>query len=111
MIRKYQTINGFDHGLLNDDYGRAMLCDAVAKIPLVVLDPRKSGNGEGRVSEELVRSIDVPATISAYLGLVVPGRCSSISLASSPFRSNYFTPWVTLRNDKVWSRCPSIPLL
>jgi arylsulfatase A-like enzyme len=109
LIRYYQTITGIDHvvgelmaelerlglaentiiifssdhGLLNGEYGtggKALLYDLVAKIPLVVFDPRKRGDGEGRVSEELVLSIDVPATILAYAGLVVPGAMQGADL-------------------------------
>jgi arylsulfatase A-like enzyme len=101
LIRYYQTITGIDHvvgelvaqlkrlglaentiiifasdhGLLNGEYGtggKALLYDLVAKIPLVIFDPRSRSNDEARVQEELVLSIDVPATILSYAGVAVP---------------------------------------
>lgn len=100
LVRYYQTITGIDHvvgelvaqlerlglaqntiiifssdhGLLNGEYGtggKALLYDLVAKIPLVIFDPRRSDKTE-RVTQELVLSIDVPATILAYAGVTVP---------------------------------------
>jgi arylsulfatase A-like enzyme len=100
LVRYYQTITGIDHvvgelvaqlerlglaentiiifssdhGLLNGEYGtggKALLYDLVAKIPLVIFDPRRSDEAE-RVTRELVLSIDVPATILAYAGVTVP---------------------------------------
>lgn len=101
LIRYYQTITGIDHvvgelvaqleqlgladntiiiftsdhGLLNGEYGtggKALLYDLVAKIPLVIFDPRKQTMGDEDVREELVLSVDVPATILSYAGLPVP---------------------------------------
>ncbi|MFT4825961.1 MAG: arylsulfatase A-like enzyme [Halioglobus sp.] len=101
LVRYYQTITGIDHvvgelvaqlerlglahntiiifssdhGLLNGEYGtggKALLYDLVAKIPLVVFDPRSQNDDAQRVTDELVLSIDVPATILAYAGVTVP---------------------------------------
>lgn len=100
LIRYYQTITGIDrvvgdlseqlerlgladntiivfssdHGLLNGEYGtggKALLYDLVAKVPLLIYDPRRRADSE-RVRDELVLSIDVPATILAYAGVDVP---------------------------------------
>lgn len=101
LIRYYQTVTGIDHvigellkqledlniadntiivfssdhGLLNGEYGtggKGLLYDLVAKIPLVVYDPRDVQPGSARENSELVLSIDVPATILAYAELPVP---------------------------------------
>lgn len=101
LIRYYQTISGIDHvvgqliaqlkrldlahntiiifssdhGLLNGEYGtggKALLYDLVAKIPLVVYDPRNPSASRGKVNNELVLSIDVPATILSYAGIAPP---------------------------------------
>ena len=64
-----------DHGLLNGEYGtggKALLYDLVAKIPLIVYDPRGSHSGRNNEATEMVLSIDVPATILAYAGIPVP---------------------------------------
>ena len=101
LIRYYQTITGIDkvvgdlltqleqlgiadntiivfssdHGLLNGEYGtggKGLLYDLVAKIPLVVYDPRNVQAGAARENSELVLSIDVPATMLAYADVPVP---------------------------------------
>jgi arylsulfatase A-like enzyme len=64
-----------DHGLLNGEYGtggKALLYDLVAKIPLVVYDPRESHSGQKNEATEMVLSIDVPATVLSYAGVPVP---------------------------------------
>ncbi len=64
-----------DHGLLNGEYGtggKALLYDLVAKIPLIVYDPRDSHPERDNEATELVLSIDVPATILSYAGIPVP---------------------------------------
>ncbi len=101
LIRYYQTITGIDkvvgdlltqlersgiadntiivfssdHGLLNGEYGtggKGLLYDLVAKIPLVVYDPRNAKAGAARENTDLVLSIDVPATMLAYAGVTIP---------------------------------------
>ncbi|MGI9205602.1 MAG: sulfatase-like hydrolase/transferase [Woeseiaceae bacterium] len=64
-----------DHGLLNGEYGtggKGLLYDLVAKIPLIVYDPRDSENDGENKNAEMVLSIDVPATMLAYAGIQVP---------------------------------------
>lgn len=64
-----------DHGLLNGEYGtggKGLLYDLVAKIPLIVYDPRESGIDREHEASELVLSIDVPATILSYAGITAP---------------------------------------
>ncbi|MFK7831326.1 MAG: sulfatase-like hydrolase/transferase [Congregibacter sp.] len=102
LIRYYQTITGIDkvvgdlmvrlerlgiaentiiifssdHGLLNGEYGtggKALLYDLVAKVPLVIYDPTAQDlDDEQRVRDDLVLSIDVPATILSYAGIETP---------------------------------------
>ncbi|MEQ8515334.1 MAG: sulfatase-like hydrolase/transferase [Chromatocurvus sp.] len=101
LVRYYQTITGIDqvvgeivarlkdldladntiiifssdHGLLNGEYGtggKALLYDLVTKIPLIVFDPRRPGTSGRSVRDDLVLSIDVPATILSYAGLTPP---------------------------------------
>jgi arylsulfatase A-like enzyme len=64
-----------DHGLLNGEYGtggKGLLYDLVAKVPLIVYDPRDSHSDRKNEATELVLSIDVPATILSYAGIPVP---------------------------------------
>lgn len=64
-----------DHGLLNGEYGtggKALLYDLVARIPLVVYDPRAANIDRGREDNDLWLNIDVPATILRYAGIRVP---------------------------------------
>lgn len=101
LIRYYQTITGIDravgelvatlerlgiadntiimfssdHGLLNGEYGtggKGLLYDLVAKVPLIVFDPRKPKRDDALQNSELVLSIDVPATILSYAGIDMP---------------------------------------
>ncbi len=126
LIRYYQTITGIDHvvgelvaqlerlglaqntiiifasdhGLLNGEYGtggKALLYDLVAKIPLVIFDPQNRSDDAERVREELVLSIDVPATILAYAGLAVPGAMQGTDLnAEDPPRDEVFLESLTV---------------
>ena len=64
-----------DHGLLNGEYGtggKNLLYDLVAKIPLIIYDPRVSRSNQRNDNSELVLSVDVPATILSYAGISVP---------------------------------------
>ncbi len=64
-----------DHGLLNGEYGtggKILLYDLVAKIPLIIYDPRDLHTDQGNDTSELVLNIDVPATILSYAGISVP---------------------------------------
>ena len=126
LIRYYQTITGIDrvvgelvsqlerqglaentiiifasdHGLLNGEYGtggKALLYDLVAKIPLVIFDPRAHNEEMKRLREELVLSIDVPATILAYAGLAVPEAMQGTDLnAQEPPRDEVFLESLTV---------------
>ena len=74
-----------DHGLLNGEYGtggKGLLYDLVAKIPLIVYDPRDSHTNLQNEINELVLSIDVPATILSYAGIEVPATMEGRDLNS-----------------------------
>ncbi|MDP5053195.1 MAG: sulfatase-like hydrolase/transferase [Congregibacter sp.] len=65
-----------DHGLLNGEYGtggKALLYDLVAKIPLIIFDPRAPRAQRSVVKDDLVLSIDIPASILAYANVRQPG--------------------------------------
>lgn len=89
-----------DHGLLNGEYGtggKALLYDLVAKVPLVVYDPRQAASAAGRVNNDLVLSIDVPATILSYAGLTVPASMQGRDLgAEAPPRDAVFLESLTV---------------
>lgn len=120
LIRYYQTITGIDrvigeltaqlqaqgiddntviifssdHGLLNGEYGtggKALLYDLVAKIPLIVFDPRddlrddlrddsREETAAGRIDDSLVLSIDVPASILALAEVDTPEAMEGMPL-------------------------------
>ena len=109
LVRYYQTVSGIDkvigdlrallgaegledntviifssdHGLLNGEYGtggKALLYDLVAKIPLIIYDPRAAFADAGSTNKELVLNIDVPATIIALAGLETPNTMEGRSL-------------------------------
>ena len=64
-----------DHGLLMGEYamgGKSLLYDLTTRVPLIVYDPRQDSDERGTVIDELVLSIDVPATVVSYAGLDVP---------------------------------------
>lgn len=64
-----------DHGLLMGEYamgGKSLLYDLTTRVPLIVYDPRVPQERRGAEIDELVLSIDVPATIVSYAGLDVP---------------------------------------
>ncbi len=64
-----------DHGLLLGEYamgGKSLLYDLTTRVPLIVYDPRAPQEERGNEIDELVLSIDVPATIVSYGGIEVP---------------------------------------
>ena len=89
-----------DHGLLNGEYGtggKALLYDLVAKIPLIVYDPRPKYRSAPAVLDDLVLSIDVPKTILAYAGIDAPASMEGRNLLSSePARTEVFLESLTV---------------
>lgn len=126
LVRYYQTISGIDavvgqlmrrlreldiadntivifssdHGLLNGEYGtggKALLYDLVAKVPLIVYDPRASKQQNPAVSDDLVLSLDVPATMLAYAGVPRPKEMQGVDLnGSQPRRDSVFLENLTV---------------
>ena len=52
--------------------GKSLLYDLTTRVPLIVYDPRAPADSRGTTVDELVLSIDVPATMVALGGLDVP---------------------------------------
>ncbi|GAB5413488.1 MAG: sulfatase [Congregibacter sp.] len=126
LIRYYQTITGIDqvvgellaqlkslgladntiivfssdHGLLNGEYGtggKALLYDLVAKVPLIVFDPRRPPSDSQRVNDDLVLSVDVAPTILALAGLEAPESMQGKDLlAADPPREAVFLESLTV---------------
>lgn len=124
LVRYYQTITGIDrvvgelvaqlerlgiadntviiyssdHGLLNGEYGtggKGLLYDLVAKVPLIVYDPRK--RNPATVSADLVLSVDVPATMLALAGIEPPATMAGRDLnAGEPPREAVFLESLTV---------------
>jgi len=78
-----------DHGLLNGEYGtggKALLYDLVTKIPLIVYDPRVAPAEREDDVNDLVLSIDVPATMLSYAGVSPPASMQGRDLNSEDAR-------------------------
>jgi arylsulfatase A-like enzyme len=78
-----------DHGLLNGEYGtggKALLYDLVTRIPLIIYDPRASGQDFENEVSDLVLNIDVPATILSYAGIAPPESMQGRDLNSPESR-------------------------
>ena len=89
-----------DHGLLNGEYGtggKGLLYDLVAKVPLIVYDPREADSNLNGDNSDLVLSIDVPATILSYAGVPVPVDMEGRDLnAKEPPRNEVFLESLTV---------------
>lgn len=146
LVRYYQTISGIDrvvgellaqleergladntiiifssdHGLLNGEYGtggKALLYDLVSKIPLLVYDPRR--RDEPSVRDDLVLSIDVPATILTFAGIELPAAMQGSDLfGDGPPREEVFlesltvaegNPFIEALRTKEWKYVRYIP--
>ena len=78
-----------DHGLLNGEYGtggKALLYDLVTRIPLIIHDPRASGQDFENEVSDLVLNIDVPATMLSYAGIAPPASMQGRDLNSQESR-------------------------
>ena len=72
-----------DHGLLMGEYGmggKALLYDLTSKIPCFIYDPMVSDSLKGKENNNLVSSLDIPATILDYSGITMPEEMEGISL-------------------------------
>jgi arylsulfatase A-like enzyme len=86
-----------DHGLLMGEYGmggKALLYDLTTRVPLIIADPRLDTATRGTTIDQLVLSIDVPATILAAAAVAIPDAMQGRSLL--PLMNDPATPW---RND------------
>lgn len=64
-----------DHGLLMGEYamgGKSLLYDLTTRVPLIIYDPRTGDAERDATIDELVLSIDVPATIVSYGDSEIP---------------------------------------
>ena len=83
-----------DHGLLMGEYamgGKSLLYDLATRVPLIVYDPRAPVDSRGTTVDELVLSIDVPATLVALGGLAVPSSMQGRDLG--PLLENPDAEW------------------
>ena len=83
-----------DHGLLMGEYamgGKSLLYDLTTRVPLIVYDPRAIDGERGSIIDELVLSIDVPATIVSYGGAEIPSSMQGRDLR--PLMANPDTDW------------------
>ena len=83
-----------DHGLLMGEYGmggKSLLYDLTTRVPLIIYDPRAPSGDRGGTIDELVLSIDVPATIASYGGIEVPPSMQGQDLR--PLMENPATEW------------------
>jgi len=66
-----------DHGEMGGDHGmmsKCVLFDGAVRVPLIVRPPGGAGERSGRVVDDLVEHLDVPATVRAIAGAgAVPG--------------------------------------
>lgn len=72
-----------DHGLLMGEYamgGKSLLYDLTTRVPLIIYDPRSSPSERAATNDQLVLSIDVPATIVSYGGAEVPASMQGRNL-------------------------------
>jgi arylsulfatase A-like enzyme len=72
-----------DHGLLMGEYGmggKALLYDLASKIPCFIYDPGLPEKDRGRTLDEIVSSLDIPATILDYAGIGIPDEMTGSSL-------------------------------
>lgn len=83
-----------DHGLLMGEYGmggKALLYDLTSKIPFFIYDPRLPENLRGQQRQELISSLDIPATMLDYAGLPVPEQMQGRSIV--PLLNNETVAW------------------
>ncbi len=72
-----------DHGLLMGEYGmggKALLYDLTSKIPCFIYDPTVNDSLKGKKNNNLVSSLDIPATILDYAGIAKPDQMEGHSL-------------------------------
>ncbi len=110
MVREYETITGIDqlvgavraqlktegldkntviifssdHGITHGEYGlggKALNYENCLRIPMIVMDPRKSGSKQqGQRLQQLVQSIDIAPTMLDLAGVLAPDTMQGKSL-------------------------------
>lgn len=91
-----------DHGEQMGDHwllGKCGYFDASYQIPLIIRDPRKTGDkSRGKIISRFTENVDVMPTMLDMLGLAIPVQCDGASLA--PFIAGEDTPrW---RKEAHW---------
>ena len=79
------------------------------RVPLIVLDPREPADRAGRVLDQMVLNVDLPATFLDWAGVAVPESYQGRSLAplvrgESPedWRRDFFCEHVDLAPNLTW---------
>ncbi len=105
-----------DHGLFFGEHGlggKALCYEICTKVPFIIYDPTAPATAKGRVSDELVQSIDIAPTILDYAGIEIPDTFQGKSIKQivrgkgKPVREYLFT-------ENLWStqfgnpRCESV---
>lgn len=118
IIRRYQSITGIDnligalrekleqlgladntviifssdHGIMRGEFGlggKGLNYDPCLRVPMIVHDPRSPA--KGKVRDEAVQSIDLPATLLDYAGMQIPANMSGRSMR--PLVEGSDIPW------------------
>ncbi|MDW7692572.1 sulfatase-like hydrolase/transferase [Flammeovirgaceae bacterium SG7u.111] len=105
-----------DHGLFFGEFGlggKALCYEVTTHVPFIVYNPMASKKARGKVSDELVQSIDVAPTLLDYAGIDIPKEFQGKSIKGliegedAPVREYLFT-------ENLWStqfgnpRCESV---
>jgi arylsulfatase A-like enzyme len=102
-----------DHGMEffeHDTWGQgnSVRGDASAKIPLLVVDPRRPGTGD---CPRIVRSIDLAPTLLELLGLPVPDQMDGVSLKPYLDGSGVDMELPALNETGIWvTDVPGMPV-
>ncbi|WP_075589693.1 sulfatase-like hydrolase/transferase [Labilibacter marinus] len=105
-----------DHGLFMGEQGlggKALCYEKTTKVPMVVYNPFDKKKHRGKVSDELVQSIDVAATMLSYAGIEQPEEFQGKDL-SMVLKGEQESVREYLYTENLWStqfgnpRCESI---
>ncbi|MFC2111722.1 sulfatase-like hydrolase/transferase [Bacteroidota bacterium] len=105
-----------DHGLFWGEFGlggKALCYEICTHVPMIIYDPMAPRKARGKVSKELVQTIDIAPTILDYAGIEIPKSFQGRSIKSliegdgEPVREYLYT-------ENLWStqfgnpRCESV---
>jgi arylsulfatase A-like enzyme len=105
-----------DHGLFHGEFGlggKALCYQVTTHVPYIIYNPMLPRKARGRVSDELVQTIDIAPTLLDFAGIPEPGSFQGKSIRDilegrdSPVREYLFT-------ENLWStqfgnpRCESV---